>query len=71
MLSECFLKVLLNLEGEAVFEQAGHLLAVVAMTITDREEMTMAEVEHVRVRKIGVLVHFVRIVCCDATLGCE
>ena len=49
MLCQCFFQVFLNLERKSVLEKTGNILSVVAMTVTDREEVAVTEVKHVRV----------------------
>ena len=51
-----------------MLEQAGDLLAVMAVPVADREEVAVAQVEHVRVRQVGVLVDFVGVVRRDTSL---
>ena len=41
------------------------------VTITDRKEMAVAQVQDVWVGQVSVLVYFVGVVGCDASLGCE
>ena len=41
---EALLQVLLNLEGQSVLEQAGNLLAVVAVPVANGEEVAVAQV---------------------------
>ena len=41
------------------------------VAIAHREEMAVAQVQHVRVCQVGVLIDLVWIVCCDAALGRE
>ena len=50
MLGESFFQMFLDLERQSVLEQTRNVLSVVTVTIADREEVTMSEVEHVRVR---------------------
>ena len=61
----------LDLERQSVLEEAGDVLAVVTVAVADGEEMTVSQVEHVGVREIRVLIHFVGVVGCDASLGGE
>ena len=65
---EALLQVLLDLEWQSMLEQAGDLLAVMAVPVADGEEMAVAQVEHVRVGQVGVLVDFVGVVSRDASL---
>ena len=46
-------------------------MAVVAVPITHREEVAVAELQDVRVGQVCVLILFVRVVHRDATLRCE
>ena len=41
------------------------------MAIAHGEEVAMAQVQHVWVGQIGILIDLVRVMCCDATLGRE
>ena len=68
---QALLQVLFNLEGQAMLKQSRDFLAVVPVTVTNGEEVTVAQVQHVRVSQVGVLVHFVGVVCCDASLRRE
>lgn len=68
---QALLQVLFNLEGQTVLKQSRDLLAVVPVAVTNGEEVAVAQVEHVRVGQVGVLVHFVRVVSCDASLRRE
>ena len=63
--------MLLDLEWQSVLEQARHVLTVVTVPVADREEMTVSQVQHVWVREIRVLIHFVGVVRRDASLGGE
>lgn len=71
MILQALLQVLLNLEGQTMLEQARDFLTIVSMAITDREEVAVAQVEHVRVSQVGVLVDFIRIMRCDSSLRRE
>ena len=62
MLGQSFLKMFLYLERKSMLEETRHILAVMAMTITNREEVAMPQIEHVGICQIGILVHFIRIV---------
>ena len=59
------------MERQSVLEQPRDVLAVVTVPVADGEEMTVSQVEHVGVREIGVLIHLVGVVGCDASLGGE
>jgi len=61
----------LDLEWQSMLEKARNVLTVMTVPIADREEMTVPQVEHVRVRKISVLIDFVGIVSRDTSLGGE
>ena len=41
------------------------------MAIAHREKVAMAQIEHVWVCQVGILIDLVWIVCCDASLGRE
>ena len=71
MILQALLQVLFNLEGQAMLKQSRDLLAVVPVTVTNGEEMAVAQVKHVRVSQVGVLVHFVGVMGCDASLCCK
>ena len=63
--------MLLNLERKSVLKQTGDILTIVTVTITDREEMTMSQIEHVRIRQVCILVHFIWVMSCDSSFSCE
>ena len=63
--------MLLYLERQSMFEQPRYFLPMVSMSITYTEEVTVSETQHVRVCKISILVHLVRVVRSDSTLSCE
>ena len=54
-------QIALDIHGKAMLEQRTDFTAIRAMTITDREEMTVFESHNVRVSDVSVLVHLVRI----------
>ena len=54
-----------------MLKQSRDLLAVVPVAVTYGEEVAVAKVQHVRVSQVGVLVHFVGVVGCDASLSRE
>ena len=54
-----------------MFEKTRDFLSIVTMAITDREEVTVTKIEHVRVCEVGILVDFVWVVRSDASLGGE
>ena len=41
------------------------------MAIAHGEKVAMAQVQHMWVSQIGILIDLVRVMCCDATLGRE
>lgn len=51
-----------------MFEQARDFLPQVAMPIANRKEVTVFKAKHVWVGDVGVLVDFIGVVCCDASL---
>ena len=61
----------LNLKWQAVFKETWYLLSVVSVAIAHREKVAMAQVQHMWVSQVGVLIDLVWIMCCDATLGRE
>lgn len=46
-------------------------MPVVTMAVTHTEEVAVAQLEHVRIGKVCILVLFVGIVRGDSTFGCE
>ena len=68
---QALLQVLFNLEGQTMLKQSRDFLAVVSVTVTNGEEVAVAQIKHVRVSQVGVLIHFVGVVCCDASLRRE
>jgi hypothetical protein len=54
-----------------VLQQARDILAVVAVPVAHTEEMAMAQLEHMRVGQVGILVLLVGVVRRDSTLCCE
>ena len=71
MLGERLLEMFLNLEWQPMLQQAGDFLAVVSVAIAHGEKVAMTEIEHVWIRQVGILVHFVRIVLRDTSLRRE
>ena len=45
-----------------------NFLPIVSMTITDGEEMTMSQIQHVRIGQVCILVYFVGVVRCNSSL---
>ena len=68
---EAIFQVLFDLKWQPVLQQAGDLLAVMAMSVADGEKVTVTQVEHMRVGQVGILVDLIWIVSCDASLRCE
>lgn len=56
------LQLALNDEWQPVLKQARDLSAMLAVAVTDREEVAVPQPQKVRTRNVSVLVHFVRIV---------
>ena len=71
VLRQTFFEVLFNLEGQPVLEQTRHFLSIVSMAITDREEVTVTQIEHVWIGQVCILIYLVRIVSRYASLRCE
>lgn len=63
--------MLLDIEWKSVLQKPRYVLAVVTVSVTDREEMAVSEVEYVRVREVGVLIDLVGVVSGNATLRRE
>lgn len=61
--------MLFNLEWQAVFKKTRHLLTVVSMAIAHGEKVAMAQVQHMWVGQVSVLIDLVWVMCCDTTLG--
>ena len=68
---EAIFQVLFDLKWQPVLQQAGDLLAVMAMSVADGEKVTVTQVEHMRIGQVGILVDLIWIVSCDASLRCE
>ena len=54
-----------------MLEQRTDFTAIRAMTVADREEMTVFESHNVRVSDVSVLVHLVRIMRRNSSFRCE
>ena len=59
---EAIFQVLFDLKWQPVLQQAGDLLAVMAMSVADGEKVTVTQVEHMRVGQVGILVLLVSVV---------
>ena len=71
VLRQTLLEVLLNLERQSVLEQTRNFLSIVSMAITDGEEVTVTQIEHVWIGQVCILIDLVRIVSRYASLRCE
>lgn len=50
-----------------MLEERADFSPIGTMPVTHREEVAVLKPHYVRVRYVGVLVHFVRVVCRDST----
>ena len=71
VLRQTLLEVLLNLERQSVLEQTRNFLSIVTMAITDGEEVTVTQIEHVWIGQVCILIDLIRIVSRNTSLRCE
>lgn len=65
------LQVAFNEHWKAVLEERTNISAIRAVTVANREEVTVFESHNVRVGNVSVLVYLIRIMGRDASFGRE
>ena len=68
MVCQLNLQIALDKHWQSMFQKTAHISTIGAMTIANREEMTVFQTHYVRIRHISVLVDFVWIMRRYATL---
>lgn len=68
MFDKSFFEVFFDLERQSVLEKSRNFLSIVTVAVTHWEKVTVAQVEHVGISQVGILVHFVRVVRRDTAL---
>lgn len=69
--SEVFLHESFDVEWQSMLQETTYLSSVLAMTVANREKVTMFQTHNVGRCYVGILVCFIRVVSGDATLGSE
>ena len=65
------LQVAFNEHWKAVLEERANISTIRAVTVANREEVTVFEAHDVRVGNVGVLVYLVWVMGRDTAFGCE
>ena len=71
MIGQLDLQVAFNEHWKAVLEERANISAIRAMTVANREEVTVFESHNVRVGNVSVLVYLIRIMGRDTAFGRE
>jgi hypothetical protein len=69
VIAKLLLHMVFDMKGQPVLQQTTHFATILSVSVTNREELAVLQTHYMRGSDVRILIHFVRIMSCDTSLG--